>query len=389
MLSFSFMKSPWMPTWAWQLLWRHLTARQSRSAVKWMNLFAFFGLIVGVFALTAVVSIMSGLQKDIKDRVLNEKAHLLWEGTPRQGLQAKKEEIVLALGSSLRDVQFILQTEGLLEQVKSQQRGRISGSGVVIQGIEAFGEGAALGTELGNVLDLDVDSKAFIRSAWDLNLAPLEIKVKSFFRSGVYEADRSGLRVDRKVLEEWLGLPRAVSRLEVRLNDPMEVDRFAPLLSKIVGVPMRTWKETEKSLWYSLRLEKIVMTLAVFFIVFLAALSVHLALSVRVAEKTREIGLLRALGVKDKILARLYLLEGAALGLAGSTAGLILSYFFCRIISGYYELPDIYYLANFPVQWEWSTSIGLAFFAVLLSVMASFFPAKKVEGVQIAEALRS
>jgi len=375
--------------WAWKLIGRHLWGKNSRTTVKWMNLFALLGLAVGVFALTAVVSIMTGLQDDIKMNVLNEKSHLLWEGTPRQGLELKRNEIELILAKDLADIKFILQSEGLLEQIKTKQQARTSGSGVVIQGIDGLGEGILVGAELAKVLSLELGSEVLLRSVWQLDLPPLKTVVSDFFKSGIYETDRSVLRVDRKILEKWLQLPGAVSRLEIRLHNPLRAENYVERLNSTLGLKLKTWKETESSLWYSLRLEKIVMSLVVFFVVLLASFSVHLAVSVRVAEKTREIGLLRALGVQDNILARLYLFEGTLLGLAGSSLGLVCSFFFCKLISGYYELPDIYYLSHFPVNWNWPLCLLMASLAVILCLMASYVPAKKVESVEIAQALRS
>jgi lipoprotein-releasing system permease protein len=118
-------------------------------------------------------------------------------------------------------------------------------------------------------------------------------------------------------------------------------------------------------------------------------MAVHLALSVRVADKTREIGLLRGLGADDRILARLYLTEGMMLGVAGSIVGLLGSWAFCKVVSGYYKLPDIYYFTAVPVDWDWPTSIGLAIIAIFLALLASWMPANRARRVEVSEALRS
>jgi lipoprotein-releasing system permease protein len=354
-----------------------------------MNRFAFLGLVVGVFAWTAVVSIMNGLQGDMKTRILREKPHLLWEGTPRSDLESKEGALKKALGTELSNVKFILQTEGLIEVPNQQQQGRISGSGVVIQGIEGLGNDAEAGSELASLLRVTVGDEIRLHSVWRLDLPPLELRLMSLFQTGVYEIDRSGVHVDRRLLENWLGLKDAVSRVEIQIKDPARVSEYRAAAEKALGVPLKTWQETEASLWYSLKLEKIVMGIAVFFIVLIASMAVHLALSVRVADKTREIGLLRGLGADDKILARLYLSEGLVLGVAGSFVGLFVSWAFCKIVSGYYQFPDIYYFTTVPVDWNWGTCIGLSIIAVILALFASWLPANRVKNVEVHEALRS
>src|SRR5688572_13657441 len=132
----------WLPDWAWTLLFRHFLGRKARPAVRWMNRFAFLGLVVGVFAWTAVVSIMNGLQGNMKQQILREKAHLMWEGQPVVGIQSKEAALRKALGDELRAVRFLLQTEGQLVVADREERGRVSGaaaSGVVIQGVEGLG----------------------------------------------------------------------------------------------------------------------------------------------------------------------------------------------------------------------------------------------------------
>ena len=379
----------WLPNWAWQLIGRHFRGFRARPAVRWMNRFAVLGLVIGVFAWTAVVSIMDGLQGDIRGRILKEKAHLLWEGTPVRDLQSKEAELRSLLGDRLSSIKWILQTEALLEVHLNRQLGRVSGSGVVLQGIEGMGEEIAAGYELMNLIGVTMDEPVRLHSAWKIDQPALEFQISKVFESGVYDLDRSVIRMDRKRLESWLGLQDSISRIEIQMKEPLMVDAVQHDVAKVLGREVKTWKQTDASLWYSLRLEKVVMAVAVFFIVLIAAFAVHLALSVRVADKTREIALLRALGADDKILSRLYLTEGALLGVLGAFVGLLLSRGFCFLISGYFQLPTIYYLTTIPVDWNWWLNIFLAFVAVILAVLASWWPSRKVRDIEVQEALRS
>jgi lipoprotein-releasing system permease protein len=354
-----------------------------------MNRFAFLGLLIGVFAWTSVISIMRGLQDDRKSRVLKEKPHLIWEASPRAGLEAQREVIETTLGSSLASVKMLLQTEGLLEIPGRKQEGRITGSGVIIQGLENISGEMEIGIELMANLMLVEGTPVRLHNVWRMDIPPLESKVARSFETGVYEVDRGSIRVNKKQLEQWLGLNGAISRIEIQLKDPYEAASHLKLLVEKTGLPFKTWQETEASLWYSLKLEMIVMTLAVFFVVLIAAFAVHLALSVRVADKTREIGLLRALGASDLHLSRLYLVEGALLGFFGSLSGLFLGFAFCSLIEKFRDRPEFFYGSSFPVHWSWSLNISLATIAVLMAMLASWWPAQRVKYVEPQEALRS
>lgn len=384
------MRRFWLPEWGWLLVFRHLKGSRARPAVRWMNRFAFLGVTVGVFAWISVVSVMAGLQGEIRQRVLDERAHLLWDGSPRADVEKGLEAFRAEAGDAVKGVEFILQTEGLLEVPTLRQRGRIMGAGVVVQGLSTAPAGSvSLGTELASQLGVGQGDELRILSAWKLEGVPWRSRVGSVFDSGFLESERAVVRMNRGELERWLGLEGSVSRVEIQLRDPMEAERWAPVAAKAFSVPFRTWRETQASLWYSLKLERFFMTVVVFFVVILAALSVHLALSVRVAEKVREIGLLNGLGASRSVLTRVFLTEGALIGVIGSTLGVLGSWIFCRVVSGYVRMPDFYYSAAIPVEWNWGTTFAMAGAALLTAVVASLGPARRASRVTAAEALRA
>ena len=175
----------WLAPWAWTIVRRHIFARHARPAIRWMNRFAFLGLMVGVFAWISVVSIMNGLQGDIRDRSLKEKAHLIWEGSPREGLESKNAEVRELLNDEFKSLRFVLQSEGLIE-VPSSQRGRVTGSGVVIQGIEGLGENTQAGVELASVLKIIEGDEFKLRSVWKLDQPPMNLELGETFETGVY-----------------------------------------------------------------------------------------------------------------------------------------------------------------------------------------------------------
>lgn len=377
-----------LPPWAWSLLWKHLRAQNSRPAIRFMNGFAFVGLFIGVMAWISVLSIMNGLQGDIKDRHLKERAHIVWEGRPQELSADFTERVKKILGPEFKNLSLILQTEGLLE-IPSGLRGRVSGSGVIIQGRDDQSADILLGFELASILRLLPGDEVRLRSVWSLESPPLERTFRENFKSDIYDLDKSMVRLPKAQLEDWLGLKGRISLVEIQLQDPFRARVLLPALKQELELPFKSWEEQQASLWYSLRLEKTMMMLSIFFIVVLASLAVHLSLSARVTEKTREVALLMALGSSPKILARLYLMEGLILGVLGSLAGLVGSWVLCTVVSRFAKLPDFYYSTSVPVEWRWSENLFMAGIAIVLALIASWWPAKRVAQVSIQEALRS
>lgn len=377
------------------MIFRHLlNYKRARPAVWWMNAFAFLGLFIGVFAWISVTSIMGGLQKNIKERILKERAHLLWEGNPRNDLSGNIQSFQKSTFYSEHVLRFetILQTEGLLEIPKSTQQGRISGSGVVIQGVQGLQKSPLIGAELADVLGLGIGDSFLIRSPWKLELQPMELNLQGFFQTGLYEVDSQVLRVEQQQLETWLGLDHSFSRIEIQLKDPfLALGSMKEKISEMVGLPFQNWEQAQSTLWYSLKLEKIAMGVAVFFVILLSIVAVHLALSVRIAEKSREIALLRALGAQSRDLEMLYLVEGGVLGLLGSGFGLLASFLFCKFISqtNLVLLPGFFYNRQIPVDWNWSMNLAMMALSVVLAILVSWWPARKVTQLEISQALRS
>jgi len=355
-----------------------------------MNRLALLGIGIGTFSWISVLSVMEGLQQETRMLTLEAKPHLLWEGSPVENLAAKKVELERALKPVLRSVRFVLQSEGLIEQIAPRQKGRIRGAGVVLQGIEGLPDSEIrLGSSLEEQLLLLPGEGFRLRSAWKLDAAPLDFHDFRSFQSGLREVDKFTVQLSKRRMELWLGLESAVSRVELQLKDPFqsEVVRFDA--ERILGLKLKTWQESDASLWYSYKLEKFMMSLAVFFVILLGVIALHLSLSLRVAEKIREVALLRALGAESGTLARIFLTEGLVLGLAGGLMGLGGAWIFCQFLLSRLQLPAFFESVAIPVSWSWERNITCLVITLAVSLLASWKPAKRVAMVEAQEGLRS
>ncbi len=374
--------------WQWTLALRHLRGRYSRPALRWINRFAFLGLVMGVVAWITVMSVMDGLQDDIKTKILREKPHILWEDRPTAGLGERIASGVQDLGIEVRMTRWVLQTEGLLERETRQDVN--PGSAVIIQGVDGLAAGEArAGVELAAVLGLQVGEFLLLRSAWDLERSPLKLRFDESFDSGVYDIDRHVVRVPRLELGEWLRIEDAVSRIEIFLEDPFEVDQVREELVKKTGLAFKTWKELESALLYSLNLERNVMAFAVFIIILLSTLAVSMGMAVRVTEKRRVVGLLRALGADQNQIRGVFIRETLLLSLSAVSIGILLAFLFCSIIGQWAAIPAFYYGKGVPVSWSWTRALSLGVAVTVLALCAAWWPLRRGLKVEPAEILSS
>lgn len=371
-------------------MWKHYRSQTARPAIKWMNRLALCGISIGTMSWISVSSIMGGMQNERRELILENKPHLFWEGKPQKKSDLPTKSLAPEVANSIKGISYTLQTEALLEIPGNDRfQGKTFGSGVVIKGVENLENKAVLGNELADFLAIAAGDEIRLRNAWRLELEPVDLVCAGVFKTGHYEIDRLVIHMDQNKLERWLGLEKSYNRVEVRVHDPHDLSSLKIALQQHFGLNFKTWNEADAALLYSLKLEKIFMNVAMIFVSLLATLAVHLALSVRIVDKTREIGILMAMGADPEELSMMYLLEGALLGLLGSAAGLLLSYFLCHFLTGYYEFPNFYYSTKIPVDWHWGKSLTMAGITTLVATLASWIPAKRVTHTQIQEALRS
>ena len=383
--------------WKFSLALRHLSGAQSRKAVKWMNVFAFAGLALSVFAWLTVTSVMTGMQNQIKDRVLQHKPHVIWEGRPRKDASLVKQNIQSFFNDreGLEFLELTLRSEALVEFVVPSS-GRSRQSGGVVEGVDDLGVvggvsegGVKVPSSIANKLSVMKGDTIKLRSAWNLQGFPLKLIV-----SEVYDDHGSGdivspILVSRSRLSRWLELDNSFSWVALRLDDPDLAPLIAKEMSERLSIPFKSWQSVDSALWYSLRLEKTVMSLAVLFVLILSSFALYMAISVRLAEKLKELAVLRALGAESADLRKLFLIQGMTIGFVGGMVGILLSFGACYSLENLISLPSFYYSTNVPVDWQWSRAFYSLGAVAILSFLSTLFPIHRALNFSISETLRS
>ncbi|MBI4353257.1 MAG: ABC transporter permease, partial [Candidatus Omnitrophica bacterium] len=210
---------------------------------------------------------------------------------------------------------------------------------------------------------------------------------------GMYEYDANLVFLDWRAAQALFGLEKAVSGTAFSLREAEDAGRVKTLLQRKLGFPyfVRTWMDMNKTLFGALKLEKIVMFLILALIILVASLNIAGSLTILVMDKTKDIGVLKALGAAKWDLVRIFTMDGLFLGGAGALAGLLAGMGISWVLKTYpvVELPkEIYYTNRLPVQMDWADAFLVAGVAMALSLASAFYPARLASKLDVVKALR-
>src|SRR5262245_26360046 len=404
---------------------RYLRSRRAKRAASLNTIIATGGVAVGVMALIVVLGVMNGLRDDLRERILVASPHLR----------------VLTFGAGLRldDWQRVLATvrqqPGVVAaapEVISQagiSAGHDYGEGVNLLGFEpdtgsrsvtSFPQsikkgdlsfrsdrkdvdGAILlGTRLANRLTVYVGDVVTLVPVTQAKVNPAlgvavpkfwKFEVTGLFETGMFQHDNQFVVVSRSVAEQFTGLGDAVSGIAVRVADPEMAPQVGRELEERLGYPYRTldWQTQNASLFSALELEKLAMGLIIFFIMVVAAFNIVGTLTMVVTDKTREIGILQAMGLTAPAVARIFLAQGAIIGIVGTmlglAGGLVVAYVVDR--SGWIRInPAVYFIDHLPVHVELLDVMVVVLASIAVALLATLYPSRSAARLTPVEAIR-
>jgi lipoprotein-releasing system permease protein len=220
-----------------------------------------------------------------------------------------------------------------------------------------------------------------------------QFEVTGLFDTGMYQYDNKFVVMSREVAQAFTGLGDAVSAIEVRVSDPWLAPEVGERLEGRLGYPYRAldWQAQNASLFSALELEKLAMGLVIFFIMVVAAFNIVGTLTMVVTDKTREIGILQAMGLTSRSIGRIFLLQGAIIGLVGTLLGLIGGLTVAYVVdrSGWIRInPQIYFIDRLPIHVELGDVAVVAVASFLVAVLATVYPSRTAARLAPVEAIR-
>jgi lipoprotein-releasing system permease protein len=407
----------------WFIARRYLASRKGARFLSLITLIAIGGVTVGVMALIVVTSVMSGLQRDLRDKILGTNPHIWlttygermelqdWEDAATRtratrGVAAAapfvQTEVVLTSPGSYTEAGILRgvapDTEGepvtdIIAQIRSGEYElgpTASGLPPLLLGDQLAERFSAYPGRVLNVLALD---RFQVNPMGMLQPTIRQFEVVGRFRTGMYEYDHKFMYTTLEAAQEITGLGDSVTGLEIRVPEPMQASSVARALEDEFGFPHRAldWQTMNSSLFSALQLEKMAMGIILLLIVVVAAFNIISTLVMVVTDKTREIGILKSMGLHSKQVQRIFMLQGVVIGVIGSLLGAIGGLTLTWLLDRYQfiQIPgDIYFVDRLPVAFD-PLEIGIILVASLtISFLATIYPARQAARLFPVEAIR-
>jgi lipoprotein-releasing system permease protein len=415
----------WPATIEREIAARYLRSRRASGRVSLITAIATGGVTVGVAALIIVLGIMNGLRDDLRDRILVANPHLRvltygsglrlddWQTVRREvtsepGVLAVAPEVitqsVISIGADYAEGVNVLGFDpdtGTMAVTTLPQwvtHGDLSfrTTRTDVDGGIALGSRLSerLGARLGEVVTLVPAKPPQVNRSLGVGVPRYwRFEVTGVFETGMFLYDNQFVVISLETAQRFTGLGDAVSGLQARLADPWTAPQIAKRLEARLGYPYRAldWQAQNESLFSALELEKLGMGLIIFFIMVVAAFNIVGTLTMVVAEKTREIGILGAMGLSPGAIGRIFLLQGAVIGATGVIFGVILGLgVSLGLDKGQWIRinPSIYFIDHLPVHVEVLDVVLIVVASLLLTLTATVPPSRSASRLMPVEAIR-
>ena len=405
---------------------RYLRGQRGTRRAALQTVVAIGGIAVGVTALILVLGLMNGLRDDLRDRILTASPHLrvltFGEGLRMEGWREASEIIrgVEGVVAVAPEVVTGTMVQNMARHVElAKVAGLEPGEGtevvtgvaqVMVQGDftprppdDEIDAGVVLGTRLAKRLNVGPGDRLRMVSPASAQVSRVTgtvtpvwwvVEVTGIFETGMFIYDAEFVMMDRESAQRFAGLDSAVSDLAVRVADPWAAPLVAERIDSALGYPYwsDTWQDQNASLFAALKLEKLAMGLVIFFIMVVAAFNIVGTLTMVVAFKTREIGILRAMGLPAQGIGRIFLAQGAIIGAIGTGIGLVLGLAISLLVDrgGLIKIdPQVYFIEKLPIRTEMLDVLVIVVVAIGLAIVATIHPARQAARLEPVEAIRA
>jgi lipoprotein-releasing system permease protein len=409
---------------------RYLKAKRKSTFISIITFISIAGVTLGVMALIVVLAVMTGFEEDLKEKILGTNAHIV---VIRSGAPMEEYRAVLEKLKGFKGVQAA--TPFIYNQVMLSSGKNVSG--VVLRGVDVATDrtvtrlsqsvvegsmaeleptmgksagnlpGLLLGKELAKHLNLFVGDKVNVISPMG-NITPLGMmprmkpfRVAGIFNTGMFEYDSTLAYISLSQAQSFFELGDTVTGIQLKVADVYHTGELAGTINREMGTGFyaRDWMQMNKNILFALKTEKIVMFIILTLIVLVAAFGIASTLFMVVMEKTRDIAILKSMGATGASIMKIFVLEGLIIGITGTllgvASGLLVALNLEPIIATIQKITgqnffskDIYYLDRFPSLVIPSDVVLISVTAIVISFLATLYPAWQASRMQPVEALR-
>ena len=393
---------------------RNLRPKRKLGFLKIISLFSFLGIMLGVAVLIIVMSVMNGFRSDLTEKIIGLNPHLIIKTNSTSGAQIK---------SNLKNENFnfieTLSGEGI---VLTQNNAK----GVIIKGIKKnekkqsfmnkkitkgsindFLNGTIMiGAELAYNLNLNVGDKinlvssSFISTPFGSIPKQENFNIAGIFDSGFFEFDQNLIYILISDAKSILNSSDDEIDLEIFLEDPFNAERYKKQIQKKDNeIAIFTWSDANKTFFNALKVERNVMFIILTLIIVVAAFNIISGLTILIRNKTKEIAIIRTLGLSKKSIIKSFFLTGFTIGLLATISGIIFGIIFSfyidnirNFLSTIFSInifpSDVYYLDKMPSELDFLSILLIFLMSLLITSITSYFPARTISKMKTTNALK-
>ena len=400
-----------------EIILRYLKTRKKDGFLNIITIFSFIGISLGVAVLIIVMSVMNGFRSDLINKINGFNSHATIQSYEGRIEQNKDNDLILK--SQINQKIISNNGEGILMD-------RNFSKGVLIRGYKKkdfkklaitqnqfflgnqfIDKGQiSISKEMGFNLNLNIDDNITLifPSANDTIIGSLPKKktfqIKSLFSSGFDDFDQNIIFMNIIDLESQLNLKPENRFLEIYFNDPTNIEDLKKDLTKVYPNELiYTWSDLNKPLFSALKVERNVMFIILSLIIIVAAFNIISGLTILVKNKTREIAILKSIGVKNKSIRKIFFLIGFIIGTTATIFGVILGVIFSiyienirQFISNLFNIAlfpeEIYFLSKMPYELDIKSILLISICSIISTCLVSLFPAIKASNLDTIKSLK-
>ncbi|WP_415294335.1 FtsX-like permease family protein [Candidatus Pelagibacter sp. Uisw_113] len=397
---------------------RYLKTRKKDGFLNIISIFSFIGISLGVAVLIIVMSVMNGFRTELINKIVGFNAHVTvkpyespigLEQLNNENLKLISEELILS-NSGEAIVISKDYTKGLILRGYSNENflklDVVKKGNLIGKSSQLTKNSISIGKELSFNLDLGVGDKVSIMSPAGIETIIGSLPrqetfiISSIFDSGLADFDANIAFINLDTLENFFNLKKEKRNLEIYLNNPSNIEEEKNKIQKIFKNEfVYSWADMNSSLFSALKVERNVMFIVLSLIIIVAAFNIISGLTILVKNKTRDIAILKSIGVLNKSIVKIFFLVGVIIGTSATFFGIFLGVMFSLYIENLREFlsntfnislfpEEIYFLSTMPSEINSTSIFIISLCSIFITIIVSIFPAIKASKLDPVKGLK-